>query len=210
MKRRSLYTLLATLTVVVLPLFLGACASTEIPVATTPDRYQQEKLQAVDHWDNVANTVAKRVQKSLEDRPDLIHKPVYIKPSGTQAFSLAFYNLLHTRIVSKGMQVSEFPEGDCLVLEYDVQSVLHKRDSVQWMPSLAAMGIGVARFFGSGYTSPSDYEIIINSRIVYQNRYVMHLSSIHYIDDDEWAMYISPQSFDPAASTVRRVPLVNR
>lgn len=210
MRLYSLCIQLGVLIIFAISVFLGGCASTEIPLAETPPLYSQQKIQAADHWDNVANTVAMRIQKSMEDRPDLVNKPVYVVLPNSRPFSMAFHSLLLTRLVSKGMQVSETREADSLILEYDVQMILYESSRRDWIPSLAAMGIGVADMFSGKYTSTSDHEIIINSRIVYHNRYVMHLSSIHYINDADFALYVSPQSFDPAADTSRNVRFVNR
>ena len=210
MKRYYRVFQLGILVMLAVSIFLAGCASTEIPLAETPPLYAQQKVQAVDHWDNVANTVAMRIQKSLEDRPDLVNKPIYVVLPNSRPFSMAFHKLLLTRLVSKGMQVSEARESDSLVLDYDVQMILYESNRRDWLPSLAAMGIGIADMVTGGYTSASEHEIIINSHIAYQNRYVMHLSSIHYINDDDWGLYVSPQSFDPAADSTRNVPLTNR
>ena len=61
---RYIIFLLGALIMLAASIFLGGCASTEIPLAATPPLYSQEKLQAADHWDNIANTVAMRIQKS--------------------------------------------------------------------------------------------------------------------------------------------------
>ena len=187
---------------------LTACSRNR-PLATNPPVYEQQKLQAVDHWDNVADTVATRVQKSLSDRRDLINKPIFVQPPNDRPFSMAFYNLLRTRLVSKGMQVVDHREADALVLNYSVQTVLHD-SSTDWTPSLAAMGIGLVNMVTGSYTSRSEHEIIINSELLHKNRYVMHLSTVCYINDDEWPMYISPESFDPNGSQTRTVRLVSR
>lgn len=187
---------------------LTACSRNR-PLATNPPVYEQQKLQAVDHWDNVADTVATRVQKSLSDRRDLINKPIFVQPPNDRPFSMAFYNLLCTRLVSKGMQVVDRREADSLVLNYSVQTVLHD-SSTDWTPSLAAMGIGLVNMVTGSFTSRSEHEIIINSELLHKNRYVMHLSTVCYINDDEWPMYISPESFDPNGSQTRTVRLVSR
>ena len=206
MKRHFNFVYPGLVFLLVLASLAGGC-STNIPIATRPPLYTQEKVQAVDHWDNIANTVAMRVQKSLEDRKDLINKPLYVQAPSDRPFSLAFYNLLRTRLVSKGMQVSDTREANSLIIEYNVQTVLHESNRSDWMPSLTAMGIGIANLVTGKYTSPSDHEIIINTSMVHNNRYVMHLSTICYINDDEWPMYISPESFDPNAERTRTVPL---
>ncbi|MDR2488732.1 MAG: hypothetical protein LBD42_04495 [Desulfovibrio sp.] len=208
MKRQPALIVLGMLILTVLPGLLTACSRSR-PLATNPSLHTQEKLQAVDHWDNIADTVAMRVQKSLEDRRDLINKPIYIQPPNDRAFSMAFYDLLRTRLVSRGMQVSDKREADSLMLNYSVQTVLHD-SSANWTPSLAALGIAVVNSVTGSFTTRSDHEIIINSDMVYKNRYVMHLSTVCYIDDKEWPMYISPESFDPNGAQTRTVRLVDR
>ncbi len=194
----------------ILPAVIAGCASTELPLATTPPLYTQDKIQAVDHWDNIANEVALRVQKSLEDRPDLITLPIYVKPPNDRPFSLAFHALLCTRLVSRGMQVSDLPEADTLTLEYNVQTVLHDASRGTWLPSLASMGIGVIALVTGQYTSGSDHELIINSAIIHHNRYVMHLSNVVYINEDDWPLYVSPESSDPMAGRTRTVHITSR
>ena len=208
MIRRNLFIFLGLLALLALAGSLTACSKNR-PLATNPPQYEQDKLQAVDHWDNIADAVAIRIRKCLEDRRDLINKPLYVQPPNERPFSMAFYNLLRTRLVSKGMQVSDKRELDSLVVNYSVQTVLHESSS-DWLPSLRAMGIGIVNLVTGSYTTRSDHEILINATMLHKNRYVMHMSLPYYIDDDEWAMYISPESFDPNGSQTRTVRLVGR
>ncbi len=203
MKRRRIVLFAGLLSL--LALVAAGCTSTSIPVAKNPPLYSQEKLRAVDHWDNIADLVATRVQKSLEDRPDLINKPLYVRPPSDRPFIMVFYSLLRTRLVSKGMQVSEICEPDSLIIEYNVQTVLFDEWRSGWLPSLSSMGIGVLNAVTGKYTTASDHEIIVNTSMLHNNRYVMHLSNIYYINDDDWPLYISPESFDPKAATTRTV-----
>jgi hypothetical protein len=188
---------------------LSAGCSTSRPLAENPPLHRQDKLQAVDHWDNIADAVARRVQKTLEARRDLINKPIYVQAPNDRPFALAFYDLLRTRLVSKGMQVSNQREADSLVLNYNVQTVLHP-SSASWTPSLRGMGVAALGLVTGGYSTRSDHEIIINSNMLHRNRYVMHLSTVCYINDDEWSMYLSPESTDPNGGQTRFVRLTDR
>ena len=196
-------------TVIGMTLGVSGCAGTDKPLASSPPLHSQDKLRAVDHWDNLADTVAKRVQKTLEDRPDLMAKSLYIQPPNDRPFSVAFYKLLHTRLLTKGMQVAEKPEPCGLVIEYDVQTVRHDSGG-SWTPSLAGVGMGLAGLVTGDFGTPSRNEIVLNTRMVHQNRYVMHLSQLAYIDDDEWAMYAGPESGDPQNTSTRKVRIVAR
>lgn len=171
---------------------LWGCAQTTIPLATAPPLYEQYKLQSADHWDTVAEGVATRIQKTLEDRPDLIGKPLYITPPNNGIFTRTFASLLRSRLVSKGMQVSEFSEPDALVIQYNAQTVLHDSGRGDYGIGLANLGITAVGAFVGGYTSTSDHEVVINTYMVHRNRYVMSLSQVCYIHDKDWNLYFDP------------------
>lgn len=188
---------------------LASGCSKNMPLATNPPVHSQEKIQAVEHWDALAEKVATRVRTAIGQRTDLINRPIYVHPPNDVPFSVAFYKLLRTRLVSKGLQVSDNREADSVTINYSVQAVLHD-STTDWTPSLAAMGIGVVNIITGSYTTRSNYEIVINADMLFRNRYVMQVSTICYIDDDDWALYISPESFDPSGAQTRTVRLVNR
>lgn len=174
--------------------FLAGCTSTRVPVATRPPLYSQQKIVAVDHWDNIAIEVAERVRKVLLDRPDLIARPLYVRGPEGRAFTEVFTGLLHTELVSRGMQVSQTPEPGAVFLEYSVQLVNFDGSRTGFMPSVASLGIGAVNMVTGRYTTPSDREVVVTSRITHNNRYVMHLSNYYYINDDDWQLYLSNPS----------------
>lgn len=188
---RSKALLVAFLLAVVAP---AACTQTTIPLAEAPPLYSQYKIQAVDHWDTIADHVAGRVQKAFEDRRDLITKPVYIVPSLDGAFTRTYASLLRTRLVTRGMQVSENYEPDAVELRFNVQTVRFDSSRGDWGLSLAGLGITVASAIVGGYTTTSDHEVVINTTMTHQNRYVMSFSQICYINDDDWKLYFNPEA----------------
>jgi hypothetical protein len=210
MKSRIICMPLGALITLALMTLFGGCASTDIPLAESPPLYSQEKIQAADHWDNIANAVALRIQKTLEDRPDLVNRPVYVQPPNSRPFSRALYSLLTTRLVSKGMQVSGQPDPESLFLGYDMQLIHYKSGRRDWTPGLATLGLAIANVVGAGYSVAPDHEIIINFQMIHNNRYVMHLSQVCYINAADWALYGDSPLTDSKADHVRRVPLVNR
>lgn len=173
-------------------LALWGCVQTTIPLASAPPLYEQYKLQSADHWDTVAEGVAVRVQKTLEERQDLIGKPLYIAPPNDGVFTRTFASLLRSRLVSKGMQVSEYNEPDAITINYNVQMVLHDSGRGDYGIGLANLGISVAGAFVGGYTSTSDHEVVINTYMVHRNRYAMSLSQVCYIHDKDWDLYFDP------------------
>lgn len=190
--KKSFYVYLLCVMYVSLPFMLWGCSQTTIPLAAAPPLFEQYKLQSADHWHTVAEGVASRVQKTLEDRPDLIGKPVYVAVPNDGVFIRAFGSMLRSRLVSKGMQVSEFQESDSLVLNYSVQTVLHDSGRGDYGLGLSSLGIAIASPFVGGYTTTSDHEVIINTSMVHRNRYAMSLSQVCYIHDADWRLYFDP------------------
>ncbi|MDR2076157.1 MAG: hypothetical protein LBP61_04390 [Desulfovibrio sp.] len=210
MKPRIICKSLGALIVLALMALFGGCASRDIPLSASPPLYSQDKIQAADHWDNIADSVALRIQKTLEDRPDLVNRPVYVQPPNSRPFSRALYSLLTTRLVSKGMQVSGQPEPESLLLEYDLQLIRYERERRTWTPGLASLGLALASVAGVGYGTASEHELVLNFHLIHNNRYVMHLSQIFYINDQDRDLYANVPLADGKADQLRRVPLVSR
>ncbi len=197
-----------------LVLTLGGCAS-QLPRATSYPATSQNKMQAAQHWNVLADDVAEDIKKAVSDRPDLAGLPLFVKLPTETAFAVTFHDLLTTRLVSRGMQVSVRQE-DTLLVEYRVLCVLHKDRFQRPRPGLltalaagvvvakelgqtdnwiyAASGAGVLADMVAGYwSSESNHEVVISTALTYNNRYVMHTSSIYYINDPDWRQYAAPR-----------------
>ncbi len=192
---------------------LAGCYS-QIPQAVTYEMSTQEKMQAAYHWEVLADDVADMVEDAIDDRDDLQFMPIWVNRREDRAFYLAFEDLLKSQLVSRGMQVSVEPDPT-LVLDYRVLCVQHSdryqrppmgsftalplgvavaRGMTSWEDWLAgAMAAGVIMDVSSGYLAGySDKEIIISVALSYNNRYVLHTSSIYYINDPDWRQYAHP------------------
>lgn len=197
---------LAILTMLILIAFLAGCTRSHLPVARKPVAYYQEKAQAAEHWRDIAVDVANKIRDALVERTDLVIKPLYVVPPNSRPFMLTFNQLLKTELVSRAIQVSERREADTVQVEYDVLTVSHDRSwySSEQFSLLADMGLAVAGIF-TGNASPSDNEIVVNVRMAYNNRYVVHLSYIRYINDADWMHYLNPESSDPSGGASRTI-----
>ncbi len=182
--------LLALLTMLALAVFFAGC-SRSVPQPVNPTVYTQERVQAADHWRNVAEETAKYVVHTLEERRDLLTRPIFIQPPNGRPFSVALHDLLKSEMVSLAMQVSEKQEPGGLRLEYDVQTVVH--DSSR-----------------SGTWLAGQQEIVVNVRMALNNRYVMHRSYLHYINEADWPLYAGPESQDPDAARTRTLRVIKR
>lgn len=103
-------------------------AFNETPIATNFQTSNQLKLQASQHWLNIADDTGRAVV-------DLLRQPrtcpvttqpcktIYVKPAEiVTEFSRAFHNQLITTLVKQGLSVSKEPHTD-FVVEMDVQPV---------------------------------------------------------------------------------------
>ncbi|WP_027188040.1 hypothetical protein [Desulfovibrio cuneatus] len=210
MKKTHLATLFLVGILLGSSLFLAGCGSRGVPVATRPPLYSQQRIQAVDHWDTVADAVAARVFNAYLQRSDIITKPVYVRRPNDRPFPMAFETLLRTRLTTRGMQVSAMPEPDGVILDFTVQVVLHDSSRYSLIPSLLDIGMGVITLVTGTYTRPSDHEVIVTTRLTHNNRYVMHISNTYYINDADWALYASPRPADSQADTTRTVKVMSR
>ena len=191
---------------------LSSCGS-QLPIATTFPSSTQRKMQAAQHWDVLASEVADRVEVAFVDRPDLAGRPIFVPQKGASPFAAAFHELLISQLVFRGMQVSVAQE-DSLVLDYSVLGVKHnwrfqrpKPGLLTALPGgawavyeLSKLGYGASLYFAAAtvagalldygighWATESDNEVIITASLSYNNRYVLHMSNIYYINDpDKW------------------------
>lgn len=164
-----------------------------MPVASNHPAHSQLVIQASEHWRDMASEIGARVLQAYEDRSDLLDRPLYLPPPNNRPFSVAFYQLLRSELISRGLQVSHYKEPRSVLLEYTTQAV----------PFDSARRNEPGRFKEDGV--PSDTELIVSARMLYRNRFVMHASSVRYINQADLALYLDPQSFDPMASSSRSI-----
>lgn len=153
--------------------------------------------QAAEHWRDMASEVADRVLKAYRDRSDLMDRPIYLPEPNNRPFTVAFYHLLRSELVSRGLQVSYKQEPRSTVLEYTVQTV----------PFDSSRHAQAKKY---SKVTPSKHEIILNARLHYRNRFVMHASAVRYINDADLALYVDPQASDPMASGSRNIRITRK
>lgn len=167
------------------------------PAAVEHPLFGQYVDQAAEHWRDMASEVADRVLKAYRDRSDLMDRPIYLPEPNNRPFSVAFYHLLRSELVSRGLQLSYKQEPRSTVLEYSVQTL-----------AFDASRHDKAKKYSK--VTPPKHEIILNARLHYCNRFVMHASAVRYINDADLAMYIDPQGYDPMASGNRNIRIIRK
>lgn len=180
---------LGLLTMLALSVLFAACARGPVPPKVNPVKFAQERVQAAEHWRDIAVDVADKVRDALVARDDLSTRPIHVVSPDSRDFMLAFYQLLKTELVSRGIQVSDRREADTVVLDYNVLLITHDPSRSSRVP---------------------ENEIVVNTRLAHNNRFVVHLSSIRYINDKEWAMYYGPEALNPGSGGTRTVRVLNR
>ena len=192
-------------------LLLSGCRS-QLPLATTYPVSGQHKMQAAHHWDVLAQDVAEQVAEALDDRVEMRLLPIDVIAENEGPFAQVFSELLMSRLVREGLQVSSAREG-VVALRIKVQVVLHGARAQRPAPGLltaigagvsvardvsqdwiyGAVGLGLLADVGAGYlTTHSDHEVVVTTALLHQNRFVMRSSDIYYINDRDYLEYAEP------------------
>lgn len=135
----------------------------EVPISGNFATSSQLKLQAAQHWTNIANDTGKAISELLATRnvcsPKInwcrsvyINPPVYVTE-----FSRTFHNQLITTMVTKGISVSKEPDG-AILIDIDVQPVIFSANRPQYRYAGAAteLGPGIWALRDVASVTPSD------------------------------------------------------
>ncbi len=200
---------------IIFSLLLQSCRS-QVPLPVTYPFGTQQKMQAIKHWDILANEVADNVKAAVDGYPGMDMEPVFIKPIDADTpFGQLFYNLLRTRLVERGLILAPNNQGT-LALTYDAE-ILHHSDRIIRTPGLKysvlaaggrvareaydwatedilnlGLGIGVAADLARGYTtgeSKPAKELLITTSLDFGGRYIMHDTQIYYFNQKDWWHY---------------------
>lgn len=177
----------------------------QAPISSGYPLSTQFKMQAMAHWDLLADKVAKNCGTALDQFYPQDDVRVYVAPLGATPFAKAYRESLLTRLVDYGVPVSFEPEG-AAVLEVSLDMVTHRRtldttskglrraldpgfkqrkNSAGLYESAPVVGEESGYFDGQ----PSDSEVQINSALAYRNAYLYRDSSIFYVNGSDWAHY---------------------
>ncbi len=180
-------------------------ATAQAPLASGYPLSSQQKMQAMAHWDTLADTVAKNCARALEHFHPAGDVRVYVAPAPATPFGKSYREALLTRLVDYGVPVSFTPDG-AAVLEFSVEAVTHRRTLTRTRSgrqSIAEPGFVQAKDARgryplvpmvseeSGLFDPAtpDTEVQINSALVRDGGYLYRDSSIFYVDGRDMAHY---------------------
>jgi len=115
-------------------IFLAGCAARPIPLATSYEATTQHRMQAVHHWDVLAEHMALQIKEriDIEFPRDLntLQPPILITSSASRdrtPFGKAFQRLLRDQLLRQNINVVTSADFvDTMILDYDMQVVHHK------------------------------------------------------------------------------------
>lgn len=143
------------LAIAILPALVMGCASknSEYPSATMHPYSTQQKMQAAEHWNVLAENEAKLITEKLPNSP-----LIYIsctsnsncgeRMADSTPFSEAYSQLLTTHLVNNGVMVAIDNEPDALMLEYQVQVVTHNDRANLPLLKPGALSAGAGAAYG--------------------------------------------------------------
>lgn len=206
---RILYLLVSLL------LFTGGCAS-QLPIPATYPISTQRKAKAAHHWDVLADDIALQTQIAAFGKDSVIKgQTLYVRELREKTpFNQAFRNFLITRLVNRGLQVSDRPEASVLI-DYDTQLIRHASNRYTHIPgtltALASglwvihdiveagvgaapgtLGLAAVADWGLGYYAggASHTELIVTTSIVTDNQYRLRKSSVYYIEEEDSDLFV--------------------
>jgi hypothetical protein len=217
----------------ILPLLLAACAApySETPVPSNFVVSKQLKLQTSEHWQIIADDVAKRISDVYQSST-----PIWIKQDKTDSdFNRIFKQQLSTALVSRGLTILLEPNGSYYELDIQTSILRFAADRVKadtsMVPTALATGVWsvdhakiapyITRkdegltdgglYANEFYWSSTNFaqgpvpqrEIVIHSNLTNKSQYIISDTRSYYISDADDSLYQSPV-------TTYRIPLTSQ
>ncbi|NWO11294.1 hypothetical protein HLV40_12910 [Chromohalobacter salexigens] len=209
--------------VVLSAVLLGGCFgvnTSQAPIATTYPISEQQRMQAAQHWEVLAEHEA----GDILAKRDLWGKPLYIeKHEQETAFSHGFRSLLTSELVKQGAIVRTQPDPSSAHVSFDVQVINHQDRGFVRPPQGAltalATGIAVATIpfnhwtepalglipaasladtFSGSWTTTGKQEVIITTQVSQYDTLHYSSSNMYYINAGDSDQYGAPGTGDSA------------
>ena len=206
--------LLVLATIIIL---VSGCS--RIPEPVGYEYSTQEKMQAVHHWNVLANHLSSRINNELI-RSDFLNASVFVKETcgddktpcekgTTSEFNEGFRDLLITELVGFGIPVSAVPDSEAITVNYKVQVVRHntkrlrtvKPGVITSLTTAVAVAQNIsseflaitlaagADYINTTYARKTDIEVIITTSMVFRNKYFFRSSDLYYINSADYHHY---------------------
>jgi len=196
--------------------------TSQAPIANTFPITEQQKMQAAQHWQVLADHEAKGIVHQLKGQS------VYVTGGGKNSpFDQTFHQLLISELVSDGGTVMVSP-GASAEVSYDVNLIEHKDRGWIRPPagaiSMLAAGVAVATVPYNNWSesalallpvafatdllvgnvvSESSHEVAITTRVMQQGKLLHSSTNIYYINPGDKDHYMTPEKPQPTVQTIR-------
>lgn len=217
---------------------LGGCSTLDVPRADNYEASSQKKARSVQHWDVLADDVAKRIADKIRSYPMAL-PPVYLVQAPAGSFNQGFRELLLTRLVNHGAIVTRQPGP--LVVRFETQLVEHgsqvgnanptplvglgggvsvARDLFTYAHSttsyvgsvlgLAALGDATRiALDGRAAGGPTRTEVLITTSLEREDTFLARTADVYYIERDDSSLYVPKPPAAPVAAVPATPPTRN-
>lgn len=199
-------------------LLMAGCSTATVPYTENFPISTQKVVVATSNWDTVADDVAAQTVAAIGT-----HKTIYVAvPTEETAFNTAFHNFLITRMVNKGISVSNSKAGT-IEVQYETQIIKHRNNSEaityqpgtisaiaggllvarnihKWSPAgkaVALVGaiVGADVLASRAYAeSPTKTELVVTTSALDENRYLIRKTDIYFIQPEDVSLFMEKTS----------------
>jgi hypothetical protein len=139
----------------------AGCANHYLPYprAVAGPGLEQQKLTSAGHWNVLARNESQQLINAVQTNPALF---VQATNGQSSPFEQAFRDMLVSSLVTAGAQVYLKPEDALLQVEYDIQTVVHRRpDRQRPRPGLATGAVAAAAVIKDAVDSWGQPELVL-------------------------------------------------
>src|SRR3954468_17319734 len=94
-------------------LFLASCAP--VPLASSYPVTAQYKMQSVEHWQFLAESLTDDIAAQVRIRPDLAVRPIFVAQKQRLGFPATFEDYLTTALTNRQFIITRNPSGPALI-----------------------------------------------------------------------------------------------
>lgn len=191
--------------------FLGGCGSPQVPYTSSHAISYQKVARATSHWDILADDVATQTVSAIGAK-----RTIYVAtPTDPTDFNRAFHNFLITRMVNKGIPVSNQNAG-AIEVRYETQVVKHNSERSAYRPgTITALAAGLlvaynvphwnpesqkAAFMGAAGGAdaamsnnagkPTQTELVVTTSAIEGGRYLLRKTDIYYLEPEDVSLFV--------------------
>lgn len=197
----------------------GGCSTqSQVPLTASFPHSSQHIVKAARHWQIIADDVAAQTARHLKNQDFTATIRVAATPA-TTAFNQAFRSFVTTGLVTQGLPVSsddaakaEFRVETQVVRQASPRNMqvpgaytslaagiwLLNNMATAWSPESVGAGVLGAALVTDVLNAtdnnpvrhpPTHLELIVNTSVVYQGRYLVRNSAVYYIEDSDGSLY---------------------